>query len=186
MDQDQLVSACISQKKEDIFIFTRRGYLLRFPEESVRSIGRKARGVKGVSLRKEDRVISMENVKKDSKLFYLTITSNAYGKRTLVSECRVQRRGGMGVTAHKVTKKTGDVVCAHTVQENHQILVMTNQGQSIRFACKEISVIGRAGQGVRLMKLKPGERIKSASLLNETETNNPVENENSTESLSES
>ena len=181
MDQDQLVSACISQKGEDIFIFTKQGYLLRFPEDSVRPIGRKARGVKGVSLRKKDAVISMENVNKDSELSYLTITSNAYGKRTLLSECRAQRRGGMGLTAHKVTDKTGEVVCAHTVQENHQILVMTNQGQSIRFACQEVSVIGRVGQGVRLMRLKSGEKIRSASILNEVDAetnNNVVEDEN--------
>ena len=186
MDQDQLVSACISQKGEDILIFTKRGLSIRFPEESVRPVGRKARGVKGISLRKGDAVISMENVNKDSSLFYLTITSNAYGKRTLLSECRAQRRGGMGSAAHKVTDKTGEVVCAHTVQENHQVLVMTNQGQSIRFACQEVSIIGRVGQGVRLMRLKPGERIRSASLLNETETNNVVEDEGNTESLSES
>ena len=186
VDQDQLVSACISQKGEDIFIFTKKGYLLRFPEDSVRPIGRKAKGVKGLSLRKEDAVISMENVSRESKLSYFTITNGAYGKRTLLSECRAQRRGGKGLTAHKVTDKTGEVVCAHIVQETHQILVMTNQGQSIRFACREVSVIGRAGQGVRLMRLKSGERIRSASLLNEAETDNVVENEDNTENLSES
>ena len=186
-DQDQLVSACISQQGEHIFIFTRQGYLLRFPEDSVRPIGRKAKGVKGVTLRKGDSVISMENVSRDSKLVYFTITGGAYGKRTRLSECRSQRRGGKGLTAHKVTDKTGEVVCAHVVQENHQVLVMTNQGQSIRFACREVSIIGRAGQGVRLMRLKSGERIRSASLLNEvdTETNGVAEDENSTKEFSD-
>ncbi len=186
-DQDQLVSACISQPGEDIFIFTKQGYLLRFLEASVRPIGRKAKGVKGVTLRKEDAVISMENVSKDSKLSYFTITRGAYGKRTLLSECRSQRRGGKGLTAHKVTDKTGEVVCAHVVQDNHQVLVMTNQGQSIRFACQEVSIIGRAGQGVRLMRLKSGEWIRSASLLNEVdaETNGVAEDENNTKEFSD-
>ena len=167
--EDQLVSACISFSSEDIFILTKKGFCIRFAEESVRPIGRTARGVRGISLRKGDAVISMDNVAKDLDSSYTTITEMGYGKRTSIKECRVQRRGGMGVTAHKVTERTGEVVCAHLVNDSHQLLVMTNQGQSIRFSCKEISVIGRVGQGVRLIKLKPGEQVRSASLLMEEE-----------------
>ena len=167
--EDQLVSACISFSSEDIFILTKKGFCIRFAEESVRPIGRTARGVRGISLRKGDAVISMDNVAKDLDSSYTTITEMGYGKRTSIKECRAQRRGGMGVTAHKVTERTGEVVCAHLVNDSHQLLVMTNQGQSIRFSCKEISVIGRAGQGVRLIKLKPGEQVRSASLLMEEE-----------------
>lgn len=71
--------------------------------------------------------------------------------------------------AHKITQRTGEVVCAHLVEDFHQVLVMTNQGQSIRFSCKEISIIGRSAQGVRLMKLKNGEKVRTASLLNEAD-----------------
>ena len=172
MAQDQLVSACISQKGEDIFLFTKNGFLLRFPEDSVRAIGRKARGVRGVFLRKGDAVISMENISQDSKLSYLTVTSKGYGKRTLLSACRVQRRGGKGLIAHKLTSKVGEIVSAHIIQPQIQMLVMTNQGQSIRFSCEEVSVIGRSSQGVRLMKLKPGEQVCSVSLLKEINENN--------------
>lgn len=168
--EDHLVSACISSSSEDIFISTRKGFCIRFAEEGVRPIGRTARGVRGLSLRKEDEVISMANVSKDSKASYMTITEKGYGKRTLLKECRAQKRGGMGITAHKITERTGDVVCSHLVEDFHQLLIMTNQGQSIRFSCKEISVIGRSAQGVRLMKLKTGEQIRSASLLNQEET----------------
>ena len=163
--EDQLVSACISFSSEDIFILTKKGFCIRFSEESVRSIGRTAKGVRGITLRSGDAVINMDKVAKDSYISYMTVTEMGYGKRTLIKECRVQRRGGMGITAHKVTERTGEVVCAHLVDDSHQLLVMTNQGQSIRFSCKEISVIGRAGQGVRLMRLKPGEQVRSASLL---------------------
>ncbi len=165
-EEDHLVSACVSSSDEDIFIFTKKGFCIRFAEESVRPIGRKARGVRGLSLRKGDEVISMDNVSKDTKASYMTVTEKGYGKRTLLKECRAQRRGGKGITAHKVTERTGDVVCSHLVEDFHQLLIMTNQGQSIRFSCREISVIGRSAQGVRLMKLKTGEQIRSASLLN--------------------
>lgn len=165
--EDQLVSACISFSSEDIFILTKKGFCIRFAEESVRPIGRTAKGVRGITLRKGDAVISMDNVAKDLDISYMTVTEMGYGKRTSIKECRIQRRGGMGITAHKVTERTGEVVCVHLVEDSHQLLVMTNQGQSIRFSCKEISVIGRAAQGVRLIKLKSGEQVRSASLLKE-------------------
>ncbi len=170
-DEDQLVSACISSSNEDIFILTKKGYCIRFPEESVRPIGRTARGVRGILLRKGDTVISMDNINKELETTYMTVTSKGYGKRTSLKECRVQKRGGMGITAHKITERTGEVVSSHLVENFHQILIMTNQGQSIRFSCKEISIISRSAQGVRLMKLKSGERVRSASIVNEDNNN---------------
>ena len=131
----------------------------------MRSIGRTGRGVRGLSLRKGDKVISMDNIGDSSPGSYMTITEKGYGKRTRLKECRAQKRGGLGITAHKVTERTGPVVGSHLVEDPHQILVITNQGQSIRFSCKEIPVVGRASQGVRLMKLKEGEKLISASLL---------------------
>ena len=109
----------------------------------------------------------MDNINKELETTYMTVTSKGYGKRTSLKECRTQKRGGMGVTAHKITDRTGEVVSSHLVEGFHQILIMTNQGQSIRFACKEISIISRSAQGVRLMKLKSGERVRSASIVNE-------------------
>ena len=167
---DQLVSACISQSKDDIFIVTKKGFCIRFTEQSVRPVGRTARGVRGISLRTGDQVISMDNLDKSSEACYVTVTERGYGKRTWLKECRSQNRGGKGITAHKVTEKTGKVVAAHLTGDSNQLLVMTNQGQAIRFSCEEISVIGRAGQGVRLMRLKEKENVRSVSLLLETES----------------
>ena len=171
-EKDQLVSACISFQEEDIFIFTKQGYCVRFLEGSVRCVGRKAKGVKGISLRKGDEVISMENVSKDSQSsHYLTVTEKGYGKRTNLSECTRHHRGGKGVIAHKITDKTGQLVCARLIQkESQQVLVLTNKGQSIRFICSEISVISRGTQGVRLIRLKAEESVSSVSLLNEEDS----------------
>ena len=135
----------------------------------MRSIGRMGRGVKGISLRKGDKVIGMNCVERNSSLSYMTVTKIGFCKRTLLKACRAQSRGGKGLIAHKVTEKTGDLASARVVEEDHQLLVMSTQGQSIRFACREISVIGRASQGVRLMRLKPGEKVQGLSLLNEVD-----------------
>ena len=167
---DHLVSATVSQPKEDIFIVTKKGYCIRFPEESVRSIGRVGRGVRGIKLRAGDKVIGMNCVARDSTLSYMTVTELGFGKKTLLQACRAQSRGGKGITAHKITEKTGEIASARVVKEEHQLLVMSNQGQSIRFACREISVVGRASQGVRLMRLKTGEKVQSFSLLNEVDS----------------
>ena len=163
--EDHLISACVGFTGEDIFILTKKGFCIRFAEEKIRSVGRTAQGVKGISLRKEDAVISMDHIEKDTEMNYMTVTEKGYGKRTPLKECRLQNRGGKGIVAHKVTERTGLVAAAHLVKETHQVLIMTNQGQSIRFFCKEIPVISRYGQGVRIIKLKPGEKVISASLL---------------------
>ncbi len=166
---DRLVSACISSSEEDIFILTKNGFCIRFSEESVRNVGRTARGVKGISLRKGDEVIGMDNIERKSKANFLTVSQKAFGKRTILTKCRSQKRGGKGLIAHKITQRTGPLVCAHIIEEeeSQQIVLMTNQGQSIRFSCKEVSLIGRFTQGVRLMKLKSGEQVSSTSLIEE-------------------
>ena len=168
-EQDQMVEACISFKEEDILIFTKKGYANRFWEGPIRAIGRKARGVRGISLRPGDEVISMENIKvTDRDVYCLTVTRKGFGKRTKLTEYTRRHRGGKGMKAHKVTEKTGDVVGACLVQKpGRQMLVLTNQGQSIRFSCDEVSVVGRSSQGVRLMKLKSGEFVSSVSMINE-------------------
>ncbi len=166
-DSDQLVSACISQDKENIFMLTRAGQSIRFSVDSVRAVGRQAKGVRGIFLKANDELISMENILSNSEEYCFSVTSRGFGKRTKLMEYRCQKRGGKGLIAHKVTNKTGYVVQARVVKDHHQVLVMTTQGQSIRFSASEISVVGRASQGVRLMRLKAQEQIKSVSLVNE-------------------
>lgn len=165
--EDNLIDAKLSTGKDDIFIVTKEGMSIRFDEADVRSMGRAARGVKGVNLGKDDKVIGMEVVAKDSKETILIVTENGFGKRTSVDEYRAQSRGGVGLITQKTTDKVGFVVSARVVTDKDQILINTNSGQSIRMRCSDISVISRNTQGVRLMNLNDGESVTSVALLEE-------------------
>ena len=166
---DNLIDAKVSSGKDDIFIVTRDGMSIRFDEEEVRPMGRSARGVKGVSLAKDDRVVGVEIVSKDSKQTILIVTENGYGKRTVMDEYRLQGRGGMGLITQKTTDRVGHVVSARLVTDSDQILLTTNSGQAIRMRCSDISVISRNTQGVRLMDLNEGEFVTSVALLGDEE-----------------
>src|SRR5205823_6553620 len=137
--EDNLVEAKLSNGKHDIFIVTREGMSIRFDESDVRAMGRAARGVKGVTLGKDDKVIGMEIIEKESKETILIITSNGYGKRTSMDEYRSQSRGGVGIITQKTTDKVGHVVSACLVNDKQQLLVTTNAGQAIRVRCSDIS-----------------------------------------------
>jgi DNA gyrase subunit A len=166
---DNLIDAKISNGKEDIFIVTKDGMSIRFSEDDVRSMGRTARGVRGIGLAKDDRVIGMEVVSPDSKETILMVTRNGYGKRTSMDEYRTQSRGGMGIITQKTTNKVGDLVCARLVTDDQQILLMTDNAQAIRTRCKGISVFGRNTEGVRLMNLKESEYVTSVAVLDDDE-----------------
>lgn len=176
--EDNLIEARISNGKDDIFIVTKDGMSIRFDEDDVRAMGRAARGVKGVTLAKDDKVVGMEVISKDSTETILIVTSNGFGKRTSMEEYRLQNRGGMGLITQKTTDKTGYVVSARLVTDKHQILLTTNNGQAIRMRCSDISVISRNTQGVKLMNLKEGEFVTSVALLEDEgeETETPPEN----------
>ena len=172
---DNLIDAKVSSGKDDIFIVTKEGMSIRFDEDDVRAMGRAARGVKGVNLGKDDKVIGMEVVAKDSKETILIVTANGFGKRTVVDEYRAQTRGGVGLITQKTTDKVGLVVSARVVTDKDQILLNTNKGQSIRMRCSDISVISRNTQGVKLMDLNEGESVTSVALLDEDEDGAPVQ-----------
>jgi DNA gyrase subunit A len=140
---------------------------IRFDEDDVRAMGRAARGVKGVALGKDDKVIGMEVVSKSSQETILIVTEKGFGKRTVIDEYRSQSRGGVGLITQKTTDKVGHVVSARLVTEKDQILLNTNTGQSIRMRCSDISVISRNTQGVKLMDLNDGEFVTSVALLDE-------------------
>lgn len=164
---DNLIEAKVSTGKDDIFIVTREGMSIRFDEDDVRPMGRAARGVKGVTLGKDDKVVGMEVVAKDSKETILIVTENGFGKRTSMDEYRLQGRGGVGLITQKTTDKVGSVVSARLVTDKDQILLTTNNGQSIRMRCSDISIISRNTQGVKLMNLNEGEFVTSVALLEE-------------------
>lgn len=166
---DNLSDAKISDGKGDIFIVTKDGMSIRFDESEVRAMGRAARGVRGISLAKDDKVVGMEVIGKESQETILMVTKNGYGKRTSMEEYRRQSRGGVGIITQKTTDKVGDVVSARLVTDPEQILVMTNNGQAIRTRCQGISVLGRNTQGVRLMNLKEDEFVTSVAVIEDEE-----------------
>ncbi len=150
---DQVVAAKISDGQSDIFIATKEGMSIRFNEGDVRGMGRSARGVKGVTLSKEDSVVAMIVLEKGTKDTILMVTSKGYGKRSEVEEYRTQGRGGVGIITQKTTDKVGNVIGTKKVSATQELILSTDQGQVIRMKISDISVLGRNTQGVRLINL---------------------------------
>jgi DNA gyrase subunit A len=167
--EDNLQECRLSYGKNDIFIATKQGMSIRFDEADVRAMGRTARGVKGITLGKEDKVIAMEVVEKETEECILIVTESGYGKRTSLNEYRKQSRGGVGIITQKVTDKVGGLVAARLVDDKDEVLIMTNQGQSIRMKVSDISKMSRNTQGVRLINLKSGEFVTDLALIDEDE-----------------
>ncbi len=167
--EDVLQDAQLGKGEGDFFIFTRKGQVIRFKETDVRPTGRTSRGVRGIRLREGDMVVSMENVSPEDQVKeILVVTEKGFGKRTAISQFKVQNRGGKGVLGQKITAKTGDVIYANSVSPTQQVLITTNQGQSIRFSVKGVSIFGRVSQGVKFINLKEGEKVTGATLVDET------------------
>lgn len=156
-EEDQLVDVKLTSGEEQIVLATKRGQAIRFPEEQVRPMGRNTRGVRGISLAANDEVVGMETVQPDAYL--LTVTANGFGKRTLLTEYRAQTRGGKGVINIKVNKRNGHVVAVQVVNGKDEIMMVSAEGIAIRFSAEDISKIGRATQGVTLMRLGQGDYV---------------------------
>ena len=164
---DALEDVQLSLGKEELMIATKKGQVIRFKESDVRPMGRSAKGVRGIRLKPEDCVVSMEVVPSTSEEALLVVTEKGFGKRARLDSFKVQRRGGSGVLGQKITEKTGDVVFAGSVDPGKQVMVTTNQGQSIRFFVKDVSIFGRVSQGVRFINLKGGEKVTGVTLIDE-------------------
>ncbi len=163
---DRLVSALLVDKGDDISIVTRDGQAIRFKESGVREMGRTAGGVRAIKLSKGDQVIGAHVVKVDWKSAYLlVISANGYGKRTKLSEYKVQGRGGSGILTSKVTSKTGRVMASQVVAEQdgegQEVIAISKKSQVVRVDLKEVPVLGRQTQGVRIMKLREGDSLAS-------------------------
>jgi DNA gyrase subunit A len=163
---DKLVSAHHAAVGDTVSIVTAKGQSIRFDAEDAREMGRTAGGVKGMSVRKGDRVVSAEVIPAlDAKAAsLLVIMSKGYGKRTKISEYKVQGRGGSGVKTAEVTPKTGEIIGAKIVTGNaddEEIVVVSKKGQVIRTSISSISLLSRATQGVRIMKMREGDSIAS-------------------------
>ncbi|TDT69837.1 DNA gyrase subunit A [Hypnocyclicus thermotrophus] len=150
----------INNEKEEIFVATKKGYAIRFGQELIRSMGRNAAGVKAITLRTNDEVVSGVIVRNEEEKI-LTITERGYGKRTDLEEYPLQSRGGKGVINIKSNIKTGDVVEIKSVNDDEELMAITSNGIVIRTPVEKISNIGRATQGVKVMRVAENEKVVS-------------------------
>ncbi len=166
-EQDELVEVKLTSGREEIILGTRLGLAIRFPEEEVHPYGRTARGVKGIDLQPGDTVVAMDVVRPDGDV--LVVTANGYGKRTPVADYRLQSRGGKGIISARVTGRNGPVVAMQVVKPEEEIMVVSAEGIIIRLKASDISTMGRATQGVMLMRLAPGDKLVAAALVSAEE-----------------
>jgi DNA gyrase subunit A len=162
-DGDELRWVCMTNGKNEILISTANGQAIRFHEKDARPMGRVSRGVRGIRLRTGDEVIGMDIVKEDSHIF--VISEQGYGKRTKVAQFTSHARGGVGIRSAVVNSKTGKLIGVATLKnEEHEVIVISNSGQTIRLGLKDIPEMSRATQGVRIMRLNDGDRVSSMSI----------------------
>ena len=159
---DELIEVKASSGNEDIILVSKKGMSIIFSERDVRRTGRSSMGVKGMKLASDDEVVGMQLTRQGEAL--LTVSEFGMGKRTLLSEFRRQNRGGRGLICHKLTDKTGDLIGAKLVNNEREILLITNEGILIRIAVSDISVIGRNTSGVKLMSIDRESNIRVASI----------------------
>ncbi|MEE9161288.1 MAG: DNA gyrase C-terminal beta-propeller domain-containing protein, partial [Gammaproteobacteria bacterium] len=188
VDGNQLIGVEVTDGDHDIMLFSNAGKAVRFKESAVRAMGRTARGVRGIRLTKGQRVNSLIIVESDESSV-LTVTENGFGKRTAITDYAVKGRGGLGVISIQTTSRNGQVVGAVVVDEDDEIMLISDQGTLIRTPVNDVSVLGRNTQGVTLVKLGEDEHLVSLERIveykdpeHETSGKETVAEENETES----
>jgi DNA gyrase subunit A len=165
-EDDQLIDVKLTDGNQDIIISTYNGMAIRFKETDARPIGRVSQGVKGIELDEGDHVIGMEVCTENTTL--LVVTENGFGKRTELDEYKVQNRGGKGVLTYRITEKTGKSAGMKLVSSDDDIMLISSDGTIIRMKVSEVSILGRATQGVTLMRMSDGVKVVSiARMVNE-------------------
>jgi len=166
---DELRWIRMTNGENEIIISTSLGQAIRFHEKNVRAMGRVSRGVRGIRLRPDDEVIGMDTVQEGSSIF--VISKFGYGKRTKVDQFTPHARGGVGIRSAVVNKKTGNLVGVKTLSadDSQEVIIISTQGQTIRLGLKNISALGRATQGVRIMRLNDGDSVASLALVDKSE-----------------
>ncbi|MCM3871799.1 MAG: DNA gyrase subunit A [Pyrinomonadaceae bacterium] len=162
---DELLDVVLTDGTKRIFIATHNGQAIRFDEKKVRPMGRATRGVRGIDLRPDDYVVSVCPVSADDSERMLSVSELGYGKQTPITTYRLQSRGGKGVINMKTTEKTGKVVAVFPVEDDSEIMIITQQAKLIRLEANYIRKTGRSAQGVRLIKTDAGDKVTSASLV---------------------
>ncbi|MGZ8848360.1 MAG: DNA gyrase subunit A [Pyrinomonadaceae bacterium] len=162
---DEVLDVVLTDGTKRIFIATHNGFAIRFDEKNARPMGRATRGTRGIDLRKDDFVVSLCAVSSDDSEKMLSVSEQGYGKQTPISTYRLQSRGGKGVINMKTTEKTGKVVAVFPVDDESEIMIITQQAKLIRLEADKIRKTGRSAQGVRLIKTDAGDIVTSASLV---------------------
>lgn len=182
-EDDELIEVKETDDTRDIFLVTKKGQCIRFQEQDVRVTGRVSMGVIGMKFDKDDEVIGMQMDSQGENL--LVVSANGMGKRTPIEEFTPQRRGGKGVRCYKITDKTGDLVGAKLVDQEHDIMLITTEGIIIRLSVDDISIIGRNTSGVKLMNIDQDSDIFVASIAKVRESNKDDNSEDDTENQEE-
>ncbi len=164
-DEDELIDVRLTDGEDNVVLVTKGGLCITFDEKDVRPVGRSAQGVIGIRLDEQDAVIGMESIVVGSKATLLAITENGFGKRTELEEYRVQNRGGKGVITYKITPKTGNIVGIRIANSDDDVMMITDTGTIIRLKVEEISILGRATQGVTLMRTNDGGKVVSIEII---------------------
>jgi DNA gyrase subunit A len=178
---DELKWIRMTTGENEVVISTSQGQAIRFHERDARPMGRVSRGVRGIRLRKDDHVIGMDIVEENASIF--VISKFGYGKRTKVAQFTPHSRGGVGIRSAVVNKKTGELVGVKTLGETDQqeAIIISQQGQTIRLGIKDIPDLGRATQGVRIMRLNDGDEVVSLALVDKVEDEDDEDNLEETE-----
>ena len=168
-DGDELKWIRMTNGDNEVVISTQQGQAIRFHEKDARPMGRVSRGVRGIRLRTGDQVIGMDIVEKESSIF--VISEQGYGKRTKIAQFAAHARGGVGIRSAVVNAKTGPLVGVHSLSghDQQEVIIISQQGQTIRLGLKDIPELGRATQGVRIMRLNDNDRVVSLALVDKVE-----------------
>jgi DNA gyrase subunit A len=173
---DELKWIRMTAGDNEVVISTQQGQAIRFHEKDARPMGRASRGVRGIRLRTGDRVIGMDVVEVGSSIF--VISEQGYGKRTKISQFTAHARGGVGIRSAVVNSKTGTLVGVKSlVDDSHEVIIISQNGQTIRLGLKNIPELGRATQGVRIMRLNDSDRVVSLALVEKTIDEEESEND---------
>ena len=180
---DTVIAAELTTGRDQVFLGTQAGMSIRFAEGDVRTMGRAAYGVRGISLRGDDKVVAMEIVESGGTI--LTVTEHGYGKRTELKEYRVQSRGGVGIIDIRTSSRNGNVVGTACVHTEDELMIITQRGKVLRMVVGDVRPIGRATQGVCFIEMKAGDRVVSVARLRREEDVEPQEEDSSARALTD-
>ncbi|MCR5092447.1 MAG: DNA gyrase subunit A [Lachnospiraceae bacterium] len=175
LEDDELIEVKTTRPNSEVFLVTKNGMCIRFSEKDVRPMGRTARGVRGMNLDPDDEIVGMQRDSQGESL--LIVSEKGYGKRTKTTDFHLQRRGGKGLRCYKIMEKTGDVVGVKAVNDEHEIMIITTGGVIIQVRMEEISILGRATSGVRLIRLDEGVKVAKIAKVREKVADTASENE---------